>query len=46
MKAKQTPETGDKLDKDDSSDDEVDPNERMSMLDEFAKRHGYNTPLY
>ena len=46
MKAKSTPKSAEKADKDDSSDDEIDPNERRSMLDEFAKRHGYNIPLY
>ena len=45
-KAKSVTKTGEKADKDDSSDDECDPNERRSMLDEFAKRHGYNIPLY
>ena len=45
-KAKSTKKSGDKADNDDSSDDECDPNERRSMLDEFAKRHGYNIPLF
>ena len=44
MKPKATPKTSDK--QDDSSDDEVDPVERRGLLDEFAKRHGYNIPLY
>ena len=46
MKAKSTPKSTDKAYHDDSSDDECDPNERRSTLDEFAKRHGYNIPLY
>ena len=31
---------------DESSDDEIDPVERRSLLGEFARRRGYNIPLY
>ena len=46
LKPKATSKTTDKQDKDNSSDDEVDPVDRMALLDEFAKRHGYNIHLY